>query len=204
MGVTGALLLSEGFISGDGATVDVMPELRNFVLVAGLAFLINLVLAGALFERAILHSTPEQWMALRRDLNKTDVREAIQAYLRRARRALDAREADELDYTVLFPDRGEGSANEAVRALLDDARRAMSERRHEELKRSLDSVRELVKFAMDEIKTTDFQWSAPGSQPAWPPLWELSRNLYSFREDLIRESNREYIFELQTLRLFAY
>ncbi len=135
-------------------------------------------------------------MALRRDVNKTDVREAIQAFLRRARRAHDASEANELDSSVSFPDRGEGSANEAVRALLDDARRAMSERRHEELKRSLDSVRELVKYAMDEIKTTDIQWSAPGSQPKWPPLWELSRNLYSFREDLIREGNREYIFEL--------
>ncbi len=135
-------------------------------------------------------------MALRRDVNKTDVRQAVQAFLRRARRALDAREADELDYTVLVPDRGEGSANEAVRALLDDARRAMSERRHEELRRSLDSVRELVKYAMDEIKTTDIQWSAPGSQPEWPPLRELSRNLYSFREDMIREGDREYIFEL--------
>ena len=196
MGVTGALLLSEGFISGDGATVDVVPELRNFVLAAGLTFLINLVLAGVLFERAILHSRPEQWMALRRDVNKTDVREAVQAYLRRARRALDAREADELDFTVLLPDRGEGSANEAVRALLDDARRAMSERRHEELRQSLDSVRELVKYAMDEIKTTAIPWSAPGSQPEWPPLWELSQNMYSFREDMIREGNREYIFEL--------
>ena len=196
VGATGVLLLSEGFSSGDGATVDVMPELRNFVLAGGLAFLINLVLAGVLFQRAIIHSGPEQWMALRRDVNKTDVREAIQAFLRRARRAHDASEANELDSSVSFPDRGEGSANEAVRALLDDARRAMSERRHEELKRSLDSVRELVKYAMDEIKTTDIQWSAPGSQPKWPPLWELSRNLYSFREDLIREGNREYIFEL--------
>ena len=173
-----------------------MPELRNFVLAAGLAFLLNLVLAVVLFQRAIIHSGPEQWMALRRDVNKTDVREAIQAFLRRARRAHDASEANELDSTVWLPDRAEGSANEAVRALLDDARRAMSERRHEELRRSLDSVRELVKYAMDEIKTTDIQWSAPGSQPKWPPLWELSRNLYSFREDLIREGNREYIFEL--------
>ena len=173
-----------------------MPELRNFVLAAGLAFLLNLVLAVVLFERAVLLSRPEQWIALRRDINKTDVREAIQAFLRRARRAHDASEANELDSTVWLPDRAEGSANEAVRALLDDARRAMSERRHEELRRSLDSVRELVKYAMDEIKTTDIQWSAPGSQPKWPPLWELSRNLYSFREDMIREGNREYIFEL--------
>ena len=51
VGATGLLLLSEGFISGDGATADVKPEVRNFVLAAGLAFLLNLVLAVFLFER---------------------------------------------------------------------------------------------------------------------------------------------------------
>ena len=194
--VTGVFLLSEGFISGDRAPADVRPEMRNFVLSAGLAFLLNLVLAGVLFEKAIRLSRPEQRMALRRDVNKTDVREAIQAFLRRARRAFHAREGDEPDLTTLFPDRGEGSADEAIRDLLDDARRAISERRHEEFRRSLDSVRELVKYAMDEIKKTGIQWSAPGTQPQWPPLRELSRNLYSFREDVIREHDRDYIFEL--------
>ena len=154
------------------------------------------MLAGVLFERAVFFSSPAKWMALRRDVNKTDVREAVQAFLRRARRALDAREAGDPDFTILVPDQGEGSADEAARALLDDARRAISERRHEELRRSLDSVRELVMYAMDEIKTTDIQWSAPGSQPEWPPLRELNRNLYSFREDVIREGDREYILEL--------
>ena len=163
VGVTGALLLSQEFISGNGVTADAKPELRNFVLAAGFAFLANLVLASGLFERAIRLSRPERWIALRRDVNKVDVREAIQTYLRRARRASDAHEADEPDLSILFPDRAEGSANEAVRALLDDARRSMSERRHEELRRSLDSVRELVKYAMDEIKTTGIPWSAPGS-----------------------------------------
>ena len=196
VGVTGALLLSEGFISGYGASADVEPELRNLVLAAGLAFLVNLVFAGVLFERAIFHSRPEQWLALRRDLNEADVREAIQAFLRRASRAIGARETGELDFTILYPDQGEGSADEAVRTLLDDARRAMSERRHEELRRSLDSVIELVKHAMDEIRKTDIQWSAPGSQPEWPPLRELNRNLYAFREDTIREGDREYILEL--------
>ena len=194
--VTGVLLLIEGFISGDGAPVNVRLEMRILVLSAGLAFLLNLVLAGVLFEKAVRLSRPEQWMALRRDLNKTDVREAIQVFLRRARRALDAREGDEPDSSALFPDQGEGSADEAVRALLDDARRAMSERRHEEFSRSLDFVRELVVYAMDEIKATKIPWSAPGTQPQWPPLRELSRNLYSFREDVIREHDREYILEL--------
>ena len=196
VGVTGVLLLSEGFISENGTPANDKPEFRNFILAAGLAFLLNLVLAGSLFERAILHSRAEQWLALRRDINKTDVRQAIQTFLRRARRALDAREAGEADFTVLFPDQGEGSADEAVRALLDDARRAMSERRHEEFRRSLDSVMELVQYAMEEIKKTDMRWSAPGGQPEWPPLRELSRNLYSFREDVIREGDREYILEL--------
>ena len=196
VGVTGVLLMSDGFISGERAPTDAEPELRNLVLVATLAFLLNLVLAGVLFERAVFFSSPAKWMALRRDVNKTDVREAVQAFLRRARRALDAREAGDPDFTILVPDQGEGSADEAARALLDDARRAISERRHEELRRSLDSVRELVMYAMDEIKTTDIQWSAPGSQPEWPPLRELNRNLYSFREDVIREGDREYILEL--------
>ena len=196
VGVTGVLLISDGFISGDRAPTDVEPDLRNLVLAAAIAFLFNLVLAGVLFERAIFYSMPAQWMALRRDVNKTDVRQAIQAFLRRARRALEAREAHEPDFSTSFPDQGEGSANEAVRALLDDARRAMSERRHEEFTRSLASIRELIKYAMDEIKTTDIRWSAPGGQPEWPPLRELSHNLYSFSEDVIREGDREYILEL--------
>ena len=36
----------------------------------------------------------------------------------------------------------------------------------------------------------------PGGQPDWPPVRDLRRNLYSFREDVIRAGNREYIFEL--------
>ena len=199
VGVTGVLLLWGEFISGDGATADVKPEMRNFVLAAGLAFLLNLVLAGVLFERAILHSRPGQWMAIRRDVNKTDVREAIQAFLRRARRALDARDASRPDLSTMFPDQSEGSADEAVRALLDDARRAMSERRHGEFTQSLDSVMELIKYAMGEISAAGIGWRAPGSQPQWPPLRELSRYLYSFREDVIREGDRDYILELLRL-----
>ena len=196
VGVTGVLLLSERFISATGTMDDVKPELHNLVLAAGFAFLANLAFAGTLFERAIRLSRPEQWQALRHDVNKRDVQNAVQAFLGRFQRAVAAQEANEPDTTILFPDPGEGSVEEAVRALLDDARRAMSERRHEELRRSLDSIRELVKYAMDEIKATDIQWSAPGSQPEWPPLRELSHNLYSFREDVIREGDREYILEL--------
>ena len=95
-----------------------------------------------------------------------------------------------------FPTELKGSADEAIRALLDDARRAMSERRHEEFRRSLDSIRELIDYAMEELDGSGIPWGAPGAQPSWPPLSELSRNLYSFREDVIRSGDREYIFEL--------
>ncbi len=194
--VTGGFLLSEGFIGESRASGDVKPELRNLFLSAGLAFLLNLVLTGVLFERALRLSRPEQLMALRRAVNRTDVREAIQAFVRRTRRALDAREHDEPDLTILFPDQGEGSADEAIRALLEDASRAMPERRHEEFRISLESIGELIRHAMEEIRKTGIQWSPPGSQPEWPPLRELSRNLYSFREHVIRQGDRDYIFEL--------
>ena len=193
---TSTLLLGEGFVTRIGASVDVVRESCNFVLAAAVAFSLNMMLAGALFERAIRQSRPERWKALRRDITKSDVGEAVRAFVHRTRRAYDARSIGETDATVLFPDRGEGSADEAVRALLDDARRSMAERRHEEFSRSLDTLRELVDYAMEEIKGSDIRWGAPGAPPAWPPLSELSRYLYSFREDVIRRGDREYIFEL--------
>ena len=196
VGVTAALLLREGFISGDGVPPDTKPDLRYFVLAAGLAFFLNLLLAGVLFWRAISYSRPAQWMALRRHVNEADVRAAVQAFLGRERRAREARKAAESDLSTLFPDQGEGSADEAIRALLDDARRAMSERRHAELTQSLDSVMELVKYAMGEIRAAGIRWNAPGSQPEWPPLRELSNNLYAFREDVIRAGDRGYTLEL--------
>ena len=36
----------------------------------------------------------------------------------------------------------------------------------------------------------------PGHQPEWPPLRELGRNLYTFREEVIREGNRDCAFNL--------
>ena len=194
--VTSTLLLGEGFVSGVDAPVDAVRESRNFVVAAAVAFLLSMMLAGALFEIAIRHTRPERWIALRRDVTRTDVGEAVKAFVHRTRRAYDARSIGEADATVLVPDRAEGSADEAVRALLDDARRAMAERRHEEFSRSLDALRELVDYAMDEINGAGIRWGAPGAQPAWPPLSELSRYLYSFREDVIRTGDREYVFEL--------
>ena len=197
--VTGLILVSEQFTGRSELIANYAPGLPNLLLVAGLGFLINLVLAGTLFERALLLSGPEQWMALRREVIKTDVRNAIQAFLHRARRAYAALEANQPDFTTLTPDQDEGSANEAVHALLDAARRAMAERRHQEFKRSFDSVKELVKYAVDELKTAGIKWGAPGNQPEWPPIRELRRNLYPFREDVIRDGDRDYIFELLSL-----
>ena len=196
VGVTGTLLVREGFVAGSGASIDVLRNTCNFVLTAAIASLLNMMLVGALFERAIHYSRPDRWRDLRRDLAKSDVREAVKAFVQRTRRTQDAETAGESDFTVLFPDPTEGSADEAVRALLDDARRAMSERRHEEFSRSLDFIRELLVYAMDELKGAGIQWEAPGAQPSWPPLSELSRNLYTFREDVIRSGDREYILEL--------
>ena len=193
---TSILLLSEGFVTGLGASVEPMRESGNFVLSATIAFLLNMILTGVLFERAIHLSRPDRWAAMRRDLTRADVREAVGAFVHRRRRAHDAEFNGEAEATVLFPDQAEGSADEAVRALLDDARRAMAERRHGEFERSLDALAALVEYAMDEIKGAGIGWGAPGAQPAWPPLYELSRYLYSFREDVIRSGDRERVFQL--------
>ena len=83
-----------------------------------------------------------------------------------------------------------------MRALLDDARRAMDERRHGELTRSLDPIKMLVSYAMDEIENAGVNWGAPGSEAQWPPLMELGRILYSYREEVIRAGNRECLYEL--------
>ena len=196
VGVTGALLLSEGFIKANDGTNDATPEVRNLVLAAGSAFFVNLVLVGALFGRALHLSGPEQWHALRHDVNKRDVQAAVKAFLGRFQRAVNFRKTDEAEATILFPGPGEGSADEAIRDFLGNARRAMSERRQQEFRRSLDAIEELIKYAMHQISQASWQWSPPGGQPEWPPLRELSRNLYSFREEVIREGDRDYILEL--------
>ena len=199
VGVTGLVLLSDQLFSRSEVVAGHALGLRNLSLLAGGAFLVNLLLAGTLFERAVRLSRPEQWRTLRQEMIKLDVRNAIQAFVGRYRRTVAFQPGDEPDLTVLFPSSGEGSADEAIRALLGDARRAISDRRHEEFKRSLDSIIELVNYAMDEIGRIGIQWSIPGSQPQWPPLRELNRNLYSFREEVIREGDRDYTFELLNL-----
>ena len=82
----------------------------------------------------------------------------------------------------------------------------MDERRRADFTDALKSIEELVTHAMDEIEhamgeidPTGDMWSPPGSQPQWPPLRELGRNLYSFREDVIRRGNRDYVSDLLSL-----
>ena len=197
--VTGTILLA-GQLIGDKGTISAMvPGLPNLVLIAAAALATNLFLAGALFERSIRFANPQIWRALRHDVNEGNVRQAVQIFLGRLERALVSQSADEPDWSVVFPDQGEGSADEAVRSLLDDARRAMADRRQDEFARPLWSIRELIEYAINEMEKAGIPWSGPGRSPEWPPLRELGRNLYSFREDVIAQGTREYAFELLSL-----
>ena len=203
VGVTGIVFMAESFAITDTAAVITTPGLRNITLVAVSAFFANLVLVLVLFWRAIRLAHPEHWRTIRRYVNERDVREAVQVFLTRQRRAAAAQRSDNLDFSAAFPDPGEGSANEAIRALLDDARRAIAERRQEEFTRSLDSIKELVTYAMDEIEGEDINWGIPGSQPQWPPLRELESNLYSFREEVLRRGDRDEVNELVSFDYWA-
>ena len=199
LGVTGTSFIGEKFISGVGQIADATPGLRNLSLMAAFAFMGNLGLVGVLFGRAIHFAHPSQWNTLRRNVNERDVRDAVQVFLRRNQRVAASLEASEPDLTAVFPDPDEGSANEAVRALLDDALRAMAERRQQDFARCLESIQDLISYAMDHIEHMGMKWGTPGHQPAWPPLSELGNNLYSFREEVIREGHQEYVFKLSSL-----
>ena len=197
--VTGAVLMAEAFVGDAGKVAETIPGVPNLALIAVMAFLANLLFALTLFERAIRLARPEHWRSLRQDVNKRDVRHAIRAFIGRYERARTAHAAGEADLSIMFPDHGEGSADQAIRGLLDDARRAMAERRQAEFESALNSIKELVTYAMDEMEKAGMQWGDPGSQPEWPPLRELGRNLYPFREEVIREGSREYVLELLRL-----
>ena len=196
---TGIVLMAEQLIGDSGTIADMVPGMPNLVLIAAAALAANLFLAGALFERSVRFANPQIWRALRNDVNERDVRQAVRIFLGRFERALVSQSEDKPDWTVMFPDPGEGSANEAIRALLDDARRTMADRRQGEFTRALGSIRELVEYAMNEMEAYGIPWGSPGTAPEWPPLRELGRNLYSFREDVITEGTREYVFELLSL-----
>lgn len=197
--ITAAVLVGHRLISGSPAVVDAAQGLANLTLVAVAALFGNLILPGVLFRHAIRLARPDQWRALRLDVDKRDVRAAVQAFLGRSRRAASALEANEPDLSTLLPDLGEDAANEAIRAVLGDARRAMAERRHGDFTRSVDSIKELVKHATDELQREGVPWERPGSQPQWPPLRRLGEDLRSFREDIIGRGDMDYIFPILLL-----
>ena len=189
---TGVILLAESISSESDPTTG----LRNLTLIAILSFVSNLFLSGTLFAKAIQLSHPQQWKSLIRGLYKRDVATATEIFIRRQERAARSLADNEPDITATFPDPGEGSADEAIQGLLDAARRAMAERRRSDLKESLDAIKELVEHAMDELERRDYVWGEPHAQSDWPPLRELGRNLYAFREHVIQQGDREYLFEL--------
>jgi len=199
VGLTGAVLLVEMFAASAAPTAATTSGLRNLTLAAVGGFFGNLAFAVALFQTALHLAHPDQWRLLRRDVNERDVRDAVQAFLRRHQRVTAALETDRGDLVDAFPSPVEGSADEAIRALLDDARRAMSDQRQAEFEQSLDSTKKLVEHAMDQIEREGIRWAAPGARPHWPPLSGLSSNLYPFREAIIREGDREYAFALLKL-----
>lgn len=197
--ITGVVLSIQAAVGDAADQGGSAASVRNLTPLAVAAFVANLAFAVVLFEQAIRLANPEHWRRLRMDVNERDVRQAVRVYIGRLHRAIANQNADEPDWSIMFPDPGEGSANEAMQALMDDARRSMAERRNQEFKRSLESIKEIIEFAMDEIQKADIQWGSPGDQAEWPPLRELGHNLYSFREEVIRDGARECIFELQAL-----
>ena len=197
--VTGAVLLAEELGSRGAPVLSGWPGLPNLMLLGVAAFGANLLLSGHLFQRALRFVQPYRWRELRREVNERDVRNAVQVFVRRYRRANTNLEAGEPDLADMFPDPGEGSADEAIRTLLDDALKSMDERRHADLATALDSIKEIVTYAMEELQHAGLGCGPPGSQPEWPPLRELDANLYTFREEVIRRGTREHVRALRSL-----
>ena len=196
---TGMTLFAQRFAAPAEGLAHNMPGLRNLLLLSMVAFITNLGLVALLFERAIRIAHPERWRSLRLDANKRDVEDAVQSFIRRCERATSNLQAGEPNLALVFPGPKEGSANEGIQALLDDALRAMADRRLREFRLSIEAIQELVAHAMNEIERRDIGFGPPGSDGQWPPLWELASNLYSFRQEVIRASNRDYLKELLRL-----
>ena len=190
-----ALLLGEFGSAGLPLPGDVRG-LPNLTLAAALAFAINLVLSGLLFERGVKLATPAEWQRLRRVVNQRDVEYAVRAYVTRHEH-LSTIESDDPEqaWPDLFPGPDEGSADEAVAALLDDCRRAMDERRTAAFVATFDSLRELLTHATYEIEHAGVGWSLPGASTRWPwpPLAEISDKLPALREEVIRRGEAEYV-----------
>ena len=57
----------------------------------------------------------------------------------------------------------------------------------------------LLTYAIEENGENRIQGGPPGTYPEWPPLRQLGRNLYSLREDIVRQGGRDYVSELRHL-----
>ena len=194
--VAGLVFVALEFVREAENAAVVVPGFGNLILVSVISFAVSLAFPVLLFEKALFLLLPERWSTIRRTVNVRGVLRAVEVFLSRHRRAVASLEATGPDLSARFPEPDEGLADEAIRGLLGDARRAMAEHGLREFTRSLDSIKDLISYAMDEIERSGIGWSSPGGQPEWPPMRGFRRNLYSFREDIIREGNREYVFEL--------
>ena len=196
---TAAALLAEVLVGEGSPLLRAAPGLHNLTSLALYALLANLALAVTLYWKGIRLAAPDEWRRLRREVDERDVREAVQVFLHRLGQATRSLETDEPSLADAFPDPGEGFADNAIRALLDQARRAMNDRQQTDFTRALDSIKGLITHAMDTIEGEDLAWGPPGSQPQWPPLRQLGRSLYTFREEIIGQGDREHSFALTSL-----
>ena len=198
--VTGTVLTTEALVGDEGKIAEAAPGAVNLVFVAAGAFIANLILAVQLFERALRLAKPQNWRDLRQDVNKRDVRQAVNAFLKRLTRVAKYQARNEIDYaSQSVPSGDERLAYRAIEALLGDARRAMSERRLAIFETSLDSIIELVTYAVDLIEQADVRLNEARPRADWPPLRDLQMHLYAFREEVIHEGSREYVLKLLAL-----
>ena len=191
--VTGVTLIAMNYINAGTVVAAHAPGLRNLSFLAALAFLGNLLFSLLLFERAIVLSRPQRWTSMIREVNQRDVRRAVQLYIDRHTGQNDGSWFRWKRNVNLTPDLPEGSANEGIRALLEEGRRAMVERRYREFGLFIETMKELVEYAIDQMERKGIQPGTPGSQPDWPPAREISFNFYSFREEVIRQADRNCI-----------
>ena len=157
--VTGTVLLTETFLFEAGRAT----WRDNPALLAGAAFVVNLLVAGFLFVRAVHLGRPSQWRVLTREVNERDVREAVQAFRGRWERVTasiqnapasvldNPLDIAEMAAAAVVPDEGENSANEAICDLRDAARRAMNERRHREFEQVIKSIEDLVYLVLSQL-----------------------------------------------------
>ena len=199
--VTGLVLLAGEFASRGVPIAEATPGLQNLVLAAAVAFVASVVLPAALLERATHLARPGAWRDLRRDVNEQRVREAVQAFLasREQVRTVDLGGEEGEALHEIWLDPGDGAAAHAIQSILDDAHRAMEDRRNADFAAALASITDLVEYSMDEIERSGFRWRSPGTQPEWPPLRALSRNLTPFREEVIRRASQENLDALWQL-----